>query len=360
MKQLVAAAGTALLCACSMVRLPQTLGEQAANYGYVPLDGLSVKSDYGDSCGDTPAGRTLVFVPLLQSLPDISVRFSVQDFEPNGSLSFGPAKITTKDQIYRAVLDYVNVDSLPQTFWIRSIVGKRGGGTRYDSVPPKLSDGESVLAYEAHLEPDNRVSPLNTSSASAPVIDKQKQRNAFLQSILGTGSVEGISKLLPDSGYTEITIPVYVGIGMRLTADVRALEGGVALSSLDSIGLSAEAKSLTGTLTVQTLGITGKSIATSLPLPNKLDQTTVENGILALATSRASIYSAQDDSSDVTRTPRIVGLYSPIGTSAALINVLYSELSKVRLVWFRPCANPTSDKPSKPTSAPIVPPPPGR
>ena len=126
---------------------------------------------------------------------------------------------------------------------------------------------------------------------------------------------------------------------MRLAADIRALKSGIALTSLGAIAAEAEASALSGTLTVQTLGISGKSIATTLPLPSKLDQTTVENGIMALATARAIIYS---DDGDVYTVPRVVGLYSPVGSDPRLINAIYSELARSNAWWWeRSCETPT-------------------
>jgi hypothetical protein len=124
---------------------------------------------------------------------------------------------------------------------------------------------------------------------------------------------------------------------MRLSADITALEGGVPLISLGAIALEAQAKRLTGTLTVQSIGVTGESIATSLPLPSKLDQTTIENGVLSIGSTRAVLYRDGASSSSIVRTARVVGMYSPIGSDPALVNAIYSELSRERPRWARPC-----------------------
>ena len=81
--------------------------------------------------------------------------------------------------------------------------------------------------------------------------------------------------------------------------------------------------------------MTGKSI--TLPLPSKLDQTTIENAILSIGTMRASLYAADLDDGSVYLQPRIVGLYSPIGGDPLFINAVYSELSKQRPRWLAPC-----------------------
>lgn len=285
--------------------------ERTSGYGYIPLDGLAVDQTFeSDSCKEwrqfTPsraAGSTASellgkragvdpFKPLLESLPDISVRFAVASFDSSGGLTFGPAKITSKFGTYRAVLDYVNVDAIPVSLSVGAIVS----GRKF-----KLSDARAgnmkIDGFDVKIQ--------------AP----------------GEKAISSTSDL--------VTIPVYVGVGMRVAADVTALEGGIPLVSLGIIGLEAQAKRLTGTLTVQTIGITGESVAASMPLPSKLDQTTIENGILSIGANRSAIY--KSGTSGTTTTPRVVGIYSPVGSEPALVNAIYSELSRERPKWSRPC-----------------------
>ena len=92
------------------------MGEQYSGYGYIPLDGLSVR-EISDSatCFGEADGKKVEWArrPLLESLPDISVRFAVGELSARGGLAFGPVKITAEGGDYRAVLDYVNVDAVP-------------------------------------------------------------------------------------------------------------------------------------------------------------------------------------------------------------------------------------------------------
>jgi len=305
-----------MLTGCTTIGtiLPTTLGERSSGYGYIPLDGLAVDQTFrADSCkpwrlitkdktvDSTPsdfipeaAGKD-PFKPLLQSLPDISVRFAVASIDTSGGLMFGPAKITAKNKNYRAILDYVNVDAIPVSLWI--VAYKTDGSP---IKPSQLNHDVLAARYEVTIA---------ESDKNPPKIECEL-----------------------------VTVPVYVGIGMRLSADIRAIEGGVPLTSLGSIGLEAQAQKLTGTLTVQTIGITGESVAAALPLPSKLDQTTIENGILSIGSNRAVIYKSQSDTGNgIITTPRVVGLYSPIGSEPALINAIYSELSRTRPKWARPC-----------------------
>ncbi|MBU2168634.1 MAG: hypothetical protein KKF88_12440 [Alphaproteobacteria bacterium] len=274
---------------------PQTQAANLANHGYVPLDPLTV-----DVRSCTPAATSTA---ILNALPDLTVRFAVAEVRGNGAFTFGPAKVTTEGGVYRAVLDYTNATSIPVTFMVR--VHIQSSGQQVPRALSRVGEADVISSYSAEYV------PLNADPAAVSV------------------------RFPADEGWEEVTVPIYVGIGLRLTADIFAISGGATLSDLGVIGAEARANRLTGTLTVQTLGITGKSIAVSLPLPNKLDQTTIENAILAIGASRALMYggTSQDP---VTITPRLTGLYSPIGTDPRLINALYSELAQNPQSW-SPC-----------------------
>ena len=302
-----------------------TLGEISSGYGYIPLDGLPITETLSaPSCNSwasyskndkNPNGSIAhlnhdglnPFDSLLNSLPDVTVRFAVAQLTANGGFSFGPAKVTAKGSYYRAILDYINVDVIPVRFKVTAI--KNGDEFKVSSV----NTNSNIYGFSATM-------------------------------LQGEKDGEDIS---PEDLGEIITFPVYVGIGMRLTSDVKALEGDIALTSLGIIGANAAAKNLIGTFTVQSIGVSGKLITT--PLPSSIDQTSIENGIMALATNRANIYNNKintidtiDDNdknaiSDINLTPRIVGLYSPIGSNPNLVNAIYSELSSNRPKWSRPC-----------------------
>jgi len=308
-RSLIAVGALSTLCACavgSVLGLPKTPGEQAASYGYVPLDPLAVDqlSD-ADSCKELADNGEAM--PLLDALPDLAIRFAVADVDASGGLTFGPSKLTSEGGTYRAVLDYVNVDAVPVIFLVHKRVVKSSGDVgRWEGPSYKLNkiSMEYVERYEAHIRGKSDVAFAN------------------------------------DEKFEVVTMPVYIGVGLRLSADIRAIKGNISLSGLGAIGAQAEASALSGTLTVQTLGVNGASLATALPLPNKLDQTTIESGILAIGTSRAMLYTAGLSGAageKIVATPRVVGLYSPIGSDPALINAVYAEISRVRPAWTRPC-----------------------
>lgn len=298
----------------TVIPFANSLGETYSASSYVPLDGLPIaQSKTSRSCLENPGKE---FKSIIASLPDISVRFAVAQTSGDVSVGFSPVAVTAKGSRYRAILDYINNDAIPVTFALQKTVVFEAGGAEVlpfaNSTPP----GAKIISYSARVQ--------STSSTSAEV-----NRLAQIES---STSDDSFSSTGP--GFTEITLPIYVGLGLRVTAEVLALESGVTISGLGSFA----GDSLSGGLTVQSIGINGAIVSGAIPTPSRLDQTTIENAILAIGSGRTALYAEADNSDDVTRTPRIVGLYSPIGTDPRLINAIYSELAKVEIEWKRPCA----------------------
>jgi hypothetical protein len=117
-----------------------------------------------------------------------------------------------------------------------------------------------------------------------------------------------------------LTVPVYVGVGVRLTADFKVNSGSVNLS-LSGIGAAGGASQLSGTLILQTLGISGQGV--SLAIASDINPTTIQNALVAFGAIKAKIYS-----NDTTVTPRLVGIYNNFGGDSETLNALYSLLVK--------------------------------
>lgn len=107
----------------------------------------------------------------------------------------------------------------------------------------------------------------------------------------------------PETG--SLIVPVYVGVGLRLTATVTVREDGVDLNDFYGLGVAAQQKKITGTLVIQTLGVSGSSISSLIPMPSELNATTIQNAILSLGAIKAKMYEE-----DTQINPRIVGLYN--------------------------------------------------
>lgn len=312
-------------CASTGIGMPKTAGERAAAYGYVPLDPLPIETvGISGSCKDQ---RSTVFVeenkflPMTQALPDVAVRFAVAELTGNAGLQFGPTAVTAKNKNYRAVLDFVNSDSVTVRMLVRKF-HSYNGSIKYYHLSEYVNEekGQFHLSFQAKLIPDQQ---------------NFRRNENYKLSVSQKSALEG-DNFENSAGWTEVAFPIYIGVGFRLTADFQALQSNVALGGLGAIGANADAEKLTGSMTLQSIGVNGLGTTTALALPNKLDQATIEQSILAIGTGRALIYTDPDEAK-VRLSPRVIGLYSPIGADPRLINAVYSELSTDRIPWPRPC-----------------------
>lgn len=233
---------------------PTTLGDpkNAISYGYQPIDPLPVKIGIDTSIN----GGGVILTSLIKiadknkrimgSLPDETMRLAIGQVDGKGNISFTTAKLGYAGSSYIVILDYIKFDT--------------------KSLPVFVDKDTSGLIK------DFKAASYNLDSK-------------------------------PDA-----IIPVYVGVGLRFTATITVNEGTVDLGNLFALGLAAETKKVTGTLVIQTLGISGKDISSLIPMPSQINTTTIQNAIMSLASIKTKIY---DDNIDLN--PRIVGFYNNIG-----------------------------------------------
>jgi hypothetical protein len=291
MRRLFLTASVCALCGCAEFSgsaypgEPKSTGEILSGYNYVPLDPMPVSVYIHPDCEGQKLGT------LFEYLPDNAVRIAVRQLNANGSLAFGPAKLGYKGSTYQVVVDYINDD----VAYTR--LRQEGGDLYRGTSPARLT----------------RVDPRDTST-------------------------------LP----SDIYIPVYVGIGLRLTANVTVHSGTVNLSSLGALAAAADAQRVTGSLIVQTLGITGSKVTAALPMPSDLNSTTIQNAILALGSIKALEYDK-----DTLVAPRVTGIYDPLpNPDQHTINLIVSAMSYDPVPWYKTCPA------TKPAIGVTVPPPP--
>ena len=116
---------------------------------------------------------------------------------------------------------------------------------------------------------------------------------------------------------------MYTGIGLRIRAEFKALEGGLNISGLPAIAAAASANGISGRLTVQTLGITGPEITGLMPLISDISVSSIQSAVQAVAAIKAKIY---EESTTVY--PKIVGFESPEndpGLIRAITGIMYAS-----------------------------------
>ncbi len=270
---------------------PDTLGAKAAASTYIPIDPLKVVIASGSNCD--PSASDYVF---LNTLPDNYLRMAIGSFDADGNIQFGVGSVAGENEQFKVVQDYINADTANVRFaisWVRE-------GSDPRPFYAMSADEAAKMGY----------------SGSVRRIDSD-------QAITSDFYV----------GADQIVIPVYIGVGLRITADVTVIKANTKITSLGAIGFEASANNLTGTLVVQTLGITGDKVRASIPMPNELNNTTVQNSIMALGAIKATL-----GDSAVIAQPRATGFYNPIGSSdKGLMNAIVSELSREPIVWEQEC-----------------------
>lgn len=287
------------MAGCVRVSVPQTQAAVESGYTYIPLDpfpvpvypddlscgleGLTNKEDYIERV------KAIEYRPLLESLPDNAVRMSIEKFEGSGSVTYGPAGVGAEGESYRVTVDYVISDTTIFSVWVAK--------TAYNKVVNQLE-------YVGILN-DLDEATYDLSSISYEVREKRSDYEDR-----------------PNPDFYDFNIPIYVGIGLRVTANVDVTGANANISGLGVIGAEAEANTLKGSLIVQTLGINGKSISAALPIQSELNRTTAQNAIVAVGSIKALLY---DDKTATA--PRIVGMYLPFPGGKALVNAIISELS---------------------------------
>ena len=227
-------------------------------------------------------------------MPDNAVRVAIRDFNSSGTFSISTNEIGTSGNSYQVIIDYMNSDVANEDVMI----------ARYDK------NGEQISLNDGnHEDSSYRISPVF-------LIDR------------------GESKIDASNQFTEqYSIPIFVGAGLRMTADVTVLEGNVNLNSLGAIGLAAEAGKVEGSMVVQTLGLSSQQVAGLLPLPSELNTTTIQNAIVALGAIKAIIH---DD--DTIFTPRVLGFYQSYNISnPRIVNAMVSSMAETRPTWWRKC-----------------------
>lgn len=302
-----AAIGALLLAGCGEeASAPvQTQAAQLSGFTYIPLDPLPVSEERGRGCFNDDRGENELR-PVLPSLPDNAVRMAVRQLDSTGSATVGPATVGVENSQYQVILDYINADVVNMRLLIT-----RAPDNATTGEPGKIVRIQRLPQYDYAAAPEPAAAA--AEGAAGPAADSARAIRAQDQ---------------------EVVIPVYVGVGLRLTANVNVLKGKVNLSSLGALAAEAQAGNISGSLIVQTLGITGKQVTSSLPLPSELNATTIQNAILALGSVKAVVY----DQASTIVIPRVTGIYNPLGKSdERTVNLIVSELAREPLPWRREC-----------------------
>jgi hypothetical protein len=160
----------------------------------------------------------------------------------------------------------------------------------------------------------------------------QHTSNVQVFKIEGDGKISYLSAAVSAKvGYYKIImdfakfrdVPIYegdafigtakVGVTLRVQAKIVTSDEDINLGSLFAIGAGAEAKTLKGEISAEIIGIDGKDITNILPLTSKIDQTSIENILQALASIKTRIWEVKKI------TPHLIGISNGKGSIEQLI-----------------------------------------
>lgn len=246
-----------VLAGCGTIPVPTTLGDQ----GEAPAFGYTPLDPLPVVVKYDNGGRQPTNQQKLDFLPDETMRLAIGKFQASGSVTYGPLSVASAGSSYLVVLDYVKFTT--------------------KQLPLVLVRGESATTEGAEV-----LYRVNTTSESPDVV-----------------------------------MPVYVGVGLRMTATVQVIEGTVNLANLVAVGAAVKSGNATGTLVIQTLGLSGEGVSTSIPIPTELNETTVANALMAMGAIKAKTYDPK-----TLVTPRVLGIYNTVGGDQETVNGLVSAL----------------------------------
>jgi len=129
-----------------------------------------------------------------------------------------------------------------------------------------------------------------------------------------------------------------VGIGLRIKAKVITNKANLNLSGLANLGVEASNNHLTGLLSIDIIGIDSKDITNYIPLTAKLDETSIQNAIQAIATIKSKIWD-----SNIKLTPQLIAINQNQDSSEKIIKekivngtFSYTNTSDVIFSYWKP------------------------
>lgn len=269
-----------ILVSCIKPPSPSDLlsSRNGPSYGYTPLDPLPAFIDPKLIEGE---GEKADY-SLINTLSDETMRIAIGSSHGSAGVTYGQQVIGTKGNRYVVVLDYIKY--LTKAFPV---------------IVTKDSSGKHIENIQAFDENDSD----ETISDMVEFITNSKE-----------GQITAV----------ENVVPIYIGVGLRITADVQIRTDSLNLD-LFGLGVAASQGKASGTLVVQTLGVTGENISALIPVASELNKNTIENAIMSLGAIKAKMYESK-----TILAPKVLGFYNNIGgqgmeTTVQVISTLLSK-----------------------------------
>ncbi|WP_160712195.1 hypothetical protein [Chitinophaga solisilvae] len=243
--------------------------ESLTMVGYQPIDPIQVTIKH--ETDNKRRSDTINREEMLALFPNEATRLAIGEIGQNGTISFGPFSIARAGKSYSIILDYIKYTtaSMPARYGENEQVGVLSGDTSIIKLKQELLTNYGVV---------NGVKIRKVKTAALGPLHDREVSN-------------------------RIKVPVYMGVGLRIQASITVLSDSINLSSFYSLGLAASQKKLNGTMIIQTLGISGENISPLMPMPDQINESTIQSAMQALATIKSKIY----DAKGVIISPQVIG-----------------------------------------------------
>lgn len=133
--------------------------------------------------------------------------------------------------------------------------------------------------------------------------------------------IKSATKPFPAGGTKYIA--AYEGVGFRIIAHIHSKKAGITLGNFATLGVAADAGQISGDLSIQLMGLSGKEITSVLPIPTDISSSTIQSTLVAMGTIKSKIYDPS-----TTKIPQIVGIENLYGAAVADFNEYISLMLK--------------------------------
>lgn len=246
---------------------------------------------------------------LLNEFSNETTRVALAKKNAKGVLSFGVGGANAEGEEYSMVVDYIKYMTI--SIPVRVIA----------ATTPETGNGATPA----------RTRYIAMKATSDPAVDK-----AFITGKPGhsaNSKQQGIPRWEENESFKEIfagSMPLYVGVGVRVRADFDQIKGDFKVSGLPGLSIEAAAGNIKGNLSVQGMGIGGKEITALMRIPSDLSIASIQGAIESATSIKLKMYDE-----NTTIQPMIIGFESPVIESdvvAELTSFIYSQEIKTALM----------------------------
>ncbi|MCF0075184.1 hypothetical protein LZD49_32170 [Dyadobacter sp. CY261] len=278
--------------------------------GYQPIDPVRLPKSEKEEFG------------TIDCLPNEASRLVIGKLDNLGTLSYGSFNVARKGQSYSVIVDYIKY----QTLSLSAQYAESNKIISNDEYKNLVKAQPSLMGILPHFQ----VEVIDGKIDDATKINPKKIIYTEQQLKIDQGKIQKSSfRFIPESSeFSEynvdnaLNIPVYVGIGLRIQANITALKDSVNIGNLFGLGFAASENKIVGSLVIQTLGISGEKISSALPIPDKINESTIQAAIQAVGVIKSKIYDK-----DTHLSPQIVAFSLPVSMTGAK-DLMESSLQK--------------------------------